>query len=52
MTDYVLTGLVNRRATRTGEIEALHARHKVLLADLEALNATCGRRLNPWPRAI
>ena len=36
MTDYVLTGLVKRRAEVTGEIEAIHERLKVLLASLEA----------------
>ena len=40
MTDYVLTGLVRRRAEVTGEIEAIHGRLKVLLADLENLDAT------------
>jgi hypothetical protein len=40
MTDYVLTGLVRRRAEMTGEIEALHEKLKRLLADLESLDAT------------
>ena len=40
MTDYVLTGLVKRRALLTGEIEAIHNRLKGLLADLEVLDAT------------
>jgi hypothetical protein len=40
MTDYVLTGLVKRRAEVTGEIEAIHERLKVLLTDLESLDAT------------
>ena len=40
MTDYVITGLVKRRAALTGEIEALHERLRGLLADLEALDAT------------
>jgi hypothetical protein len=40
MTDYVLTGLVKRRAQVTGEIEAIHERLKVLLDDLESLDAT------------
>lgn len=40
MTDYVLTGLVKRRAEVTGEIEAVHERLKKLLADLESLDAT------------
>ena len=40
MTDYVITGLVKRRAALTGEIEALHERLCKLLADLESLDAT------------
>jgi hypothetical protein len=40
MTDYVLTGLVKRRAEVTGEIEAIHERLKVLLTALESLDAT------------
>ncbi len=40
MTDYVLTGLVKRRAALTGEVEALHTKLKALLADLESLDAT------------
>ncbi|MHB1302960.1 MAG: hypothetical protein ACYCZB_05725 [Acidiphilium sp.] len=40
MTDYVITGLVKRRAALTGEIEALHERLRGLLADLESLDAT------------
>lgn len=40
MTDYVITGLVKRRATLAGEIEALHERLRILLADLENLDAT------------
>lgn len=40
MTDYVLTGLVKRRAELTGEIEAIHERLKKMLADLESLDAT------------
>ena len=40
MTDYVLIGLVKRRAETAGEIEAVHARLKVLLAALESLDAT------------
>lgn len=39
MTDYVITGLVKRRATLAGEIEALHERLRGLLADLESLDA-------------
>jgi hypothetical protein len=40
MTDYVLTGLVKRRAEITGDIESLHVRLKGLLTALEALDAT------------
>ena len=40
MTDYVLVGLVKRRATLTGEIEAIHERLKKLLTDLESIDAT------------
>ena len=40
MTDYVLTGLVKRRAELTGEIEAIHERLRKLLADLESIDAT------------
>ena len=40
MTDYVLTGLVKRRAEITGEIETIHVRLKGLLTALEALDAT------------
>jgi len=40
MTDYVLTGLVKRRAEIAGEIEAGHERLKRLIADLESLDAT------------
>lgn len=40
MTDYVLTGLVKRRAELTGQIEATHESLKVMLAALEALDAT------------
>lgn len=40
MTDYVLTGLVKRRAELTGEIEALHTKLSQMLADLENLDAT------------
>lgn len=40
MTDYVLTGLVKRRAALTAEIEFIHERLKKLLADLEAVDAT------------
>lgn len=40
MTDYVVTGLVKRRAELTGEIEATHARLRQMVADLENLDAT------------
>jgi hypothetical protein len=40
MTDYVLAGLVRRRAELTGRIEAAHAELRRMLADLEALDAT------------
>lgn len=40
MTDYVLTGLVKRRAELAGEIERTHESLKNLLADLENLDAT------------
>jgi hypothetical protein len=40
MTDYVLTGLVKKRAEISGEIERTHDRLRQLLADLEHLDAT------------
>lgn len=40
MTDYVMTGLVKRRATLAGEIEATYERLRKMVADLEALDAT------------
>lgn len=40
MTDYVLTGLVKRRAALAGEIEATHARLRQMVADLESLDST------------
>ena len=40
MTDYVLTGLVKRRAELTGEIERTHDKLRHLVADLEDLDAT------------
>jgi hypothetical protein len=40
VTDYVLTGLVKRRAELAGEIEATHDRLRKLIADLEHLDAT------------
>ena len=36
MTDYVVTGLVKRRAELTGEIERTHEGPRSMLADLEA----------------
>jgi hypothetical protein len=38
MTDYVVTGLVKRRAEIAGQIEALHEQLKKLLADLSAID--------------
>jgi hypothetical protein len=40
MTDYVLTGLVKRRAEIAGEIEHTHERLRQLILDLEHLDAT------------
>jgi len=40
MTDYVLDGLVKRRATLAGDIERGHETLKKLIADLEKLDAT------------
>lgn len=40
MTDYVLTGLVKRRAELTGEIERTHAALRKAVDDLENLDAT------------
>lgn len=40
MTDYVLTGLVKRRAELAGEIEAVHEKLRGLLAALEHIDAT------------
>lgn len=40
MTDYVLTGLVKRRAELTGEIEHTHERLRQMVMDLESLDAT------------
>lgn len=40
MTDYVLTGLVKRRAELTGEIERSHAALRKMVDDLENLDAT------------
>jgi len=39
MTDYVLTGLVKRRAELAGEIEATHDRLRTLVTNLEHLDA-------------
>ena len=49
MTDYVLVGLVNRRAELTGEIEAIHLRLRGLLAQLESLDGTI-RQFDPSHR--
>ncbi len=40
MTDYVVTGLVKRRAELTGEIERAHETLRDMLVDLESLDAT------------
>jgi hypothetical protein len=40
MTDYVLTGLVKRRAALSGEIDQTYERLRKMVADLEALDAT------------
>jgi hypothetical protein len=40
MTDYVLQGLVKRRAELTGEIERTHQALRKMVADLENLDAT------------
>ncbi len=40
MVDYVLTGLVKRRAELTGDIERTHERLRAMLGDLESLDAT------------
>ena len=40
MTDYVLLGLVKRRAELAGEVEALHEKLSGLLRALESLDAT------------
>lgn len=39
MTDYVLTGLVKRRAELAGEIEATHAKLRKMIDDLEKLDS-------------
>lgn len=43
MTDYVLTGLVKRRAEIAGEIGHLQEQMRQRIADLEALDATIGQ---------
>lgn len=40
MTDYVLVGLVKRRAELTGDIERIHAQLRKAVDDLENLDAT------------
>jgi len=40
MTDYVLTGLVRRRAELAGDIEHMHEALGKMIADLESLDAT------------
>jgi len=40
MTDYVVTGLVKRRAELAGQIEATHDTLRKMVADLESLDAT------------
>ena len=40
MTDYVVTGLVKRRAQMAREIEETHERLRCLVRDLEALDST------------
>ena len=42
MTDYVLTGLVKRRAELSGEIEATHAKLRTMVDNLESLDLTIG----------
>ena len=46
MTDYVLTGLVKRRAELTGDIERIHAQLRKAVDDLENLDATI-RQFSP-----
>ncbi len=46
MTDYVLTGLVKRRAELTGDIERTHDALRKMVADLESLDATI-RQFDP-----
>src|SRR5262249_16887274 len=42
MTDYVVTGLVKRRAEIAGKIEHLHEELSKLLADLDAIDKALG----------
>lgn len=46
MTDYVLVGLVKRRAQLTGDIERTHDALRKMVADLESLDATI-RQFDP-----
>ena len=46
MNEFVVSGLVKRRAELTGEIEATHERLRQMVADLEALDATI-RQFDP-----
>ena len=46
MTDYVLTGLVKRRAELTSDIERIHAQLRKAVDDLENLDATI-RQFSP-----
>ena len=46
MTDYVLTGLVKRRAELTGDIGRIHAQLRKAVDDLENLDATI-RQFSP-----
>lgn len=46
MTDYVLTGLVKRRAQLTGDIERTHDALRKMVSDLESLDATI-RQFDP-----
>ena len=46
MTDYVLVGLVKRRAELTGDIECIHAQLRKAVDDLENLDATI-RQFSP-----
>ena len=46
MVDYVIAGLVKRRAELTGEIESTHERLRQMVTDHEALDATI-RQFDP-----